>query len=105
MADTVMIEIFGPLDDVEGAILALPSVATSVRTERGALVARAPEVSLWVSRDADPVTVVLSNRPDVNPEVAAAVYEHLAAVLPFEIRLFDGDTDEIARERGEVPAA
>lgn len=103
MTNAATIEVYGPVDDVERAVLALPDVSGSVRNPQGALVVDLGTHAAIVGRDVEYIGVVIDG-PE-SDACAGEVFEQLAEVLPYAMDLTDADASGIIRHRDAVDAA
>lgn len=103
MADKALIEVFGPLDEIERIVTDFTMLSNPRRNRVGTLLLDYDGLTVMVG-DTHPACLnVIGRGVDVMP-AAGQLYRTLATRVKHPMQLFDGSTDLVTVSRGSIPA-
>lgn len=105
MAESALIEAFGPLDEIETAVLALPGVDNERRNRVGSLLVDMNDMDITVGRGTVATLISVDGRTgDVLP-TAGEIFRGVAVMVDYPMQLINIDTDAVVQARGTIPAS
>lgn len=105
MANSTIVEVFGPIDRVQPTVEGLASVQTAVVNRVGCLVLDMGDWSVTLGNEYDDTSTLLLVNGAASDQAGVQLFGMLEAVLPYAVEVRSADASDVLASRAARSAA